>query len=193
MRIGSGKPRKIFCIGFHKTGTSSLGSALRLLGFSVCGAVGVNDPFVQRNIERIIARNVPRYDAFEDNPWPVLYKNLDERYPGSRFILTWRDPDDWIKSVVGHFGGTSTPMREWIYGYGDPRGHESAYVKTYIQHGQDVSEHFSDRTGTDFMIMRIMEGDGWEKVCSFLELPPPRDLPFPHQNRAGNGKSDRDD
>jgi len=29
-------------------------------------------------------------DTFTDCPWLYLYKELDERYPGSRFILTLR-------------------------------------------------------------------------------------------------------
>ena len=35
---------KVFCIGFHKTGTSSLGAALKILGYKVCGPVEVHNP-----------------------------------------------------------------------------------------------------------------------------------------------------
>lgn len=64
---------------------------------------------------------VERHDAFRDNPWPMLYREMDRAYPRSRFILTTR-AGSWIASMVGHFGGRTTPMREWIYGIGAPRG-----------------------------------------------------------------------
>ena len=35
---------KIFCIGFHKTGTTSLGQALEALGYRVCGEMGIREP-----------------------------------------------------------------------------------------------------------------------------------------------------
>jgi len=37
------RKQKIFVIGFHKTGTSSLGAALEILGYTVCDAVGIQD------------------------------------------------------------------------------------------------------------------------------------------------------
>ncbi len=36
---------------------------------------------------------VAQYDAFQDNPWPIIYKGLDVKYPDSKFILMLRDPD----------------------------------------------------------------------------------------------------
>jgi hypothetical protein len=174
---------KIFCIGFHKTGTSSLGVALRQLGFSVCGAVGVNDPQIEQRIERIISKYVPRYDAFQDNPWPVLYETLDERYPDSRFIFTWREPEDWIRSVVRHFGGTSNPMRQWIYGCGDPSGREPEYIERYLRHRSEVVDYFAGARRNRFLMLRITEGEGWEELCGFLNVPQPPSASFPHQNR----------
>ncbi len=35
---------KVFCIGFHKTGTSSLAVALKTFGYRVTGPNGVNNP-----------------------------------------------------------------------------------------------------------------------------------------------------
>jgi UDP-N-acetylmuramate-alanine ligase len=35
---------KVFCIGFHKTGTTSLAVALKTLGYRVTGPNGVHDP-----------------------------------------------------------------------------------------------------------------------------------------------------
>src|SRR5438477_12681989 len=89
---------KVFCIGFHKTGTKSLAAALRTLGYSVTGPNGVKDPNIGNNVYAMAFDLAERFDAFQDNPWPIIYKELDKRYPGSKFVLSVRGSDSWIKS-----------------------------------------------------------------------------------------------
>ena len=105
---------KIFCIGFQKTGTKSLGIALNVLGYRVCGLVGTKDPDIAKNGLPLIHSLIPSYEAFRDNPWPLFYEDLDRWYPGSRFIFTVRSPDAWIDSAVAHFGDHATRMRYYI-------------------------------------------------------------------------------
>lgn len=173
---------KIFCIGFHKTGTKSLALALEHLGYRVTGPNGVLNPDISRDVYKLAFSNVEEYDAFQDNPWPIIYKELDEKYPGSKFILTLRPTDSWIRSVLRHFGGAHTPMREWIYGVGCPRGNEAIYISTYERHNREVLAYFSERPA-DLLVLRLTEGDGWEKLCRFLGKEVP-DIPFPHLNKA---------
>jgi hypothetical protein len=173
---------KVFCIGFHKTGTSSLGAALELLGHRVGGPFGVRDPKIaERALDDAIAR-LERFDAVQDNPWPLLFRELDDRYPGAKFVLTVRPEDEWLDSVVAQFGGTTTPMREWIYGSGDPVGHESAYRERYRRHNEAVEAHFAGRD-EDLLVMRLDQGEGWSQLCPFLGLEEPS-TPFPHANRG---------
>lgn len=169
---------KIFCIGFHKTGTSSLSEALRILEYRVCGAVGVSDPHIGERALQTALRYVPRYDAFRDNPWPVLFRDLDRLFPGSKFILTTRDMDSWIKSAVGHFDRQDTPMRKWIYGAGHPLGNEALYVQRHKDHIADALEYFYGRAD-DLLVLSLIEGEGWEKLCPFLDRPIPTQR-FPH-------------
>jgi hypothetical protein len=102
------KDKKAFGIGFHITGTSSLATALAMLGYRVTGGFGVDDPNIEKNVYRIAGKLVQRYDAFQDNPWTVLYKFLDKIYPQSKFILTIRDTRSWLNSIVKHFGKNET-------------------------------------------------------------------------------------
>ncbi len=171
---------KIFCIGFHKTGTTSLEAALTHLGYRVCGPVGVYDDTVKSRVKDIAYAQIPHYDAFQDNPWPLLYQELDRDFPGSKFILTTRPRKSWIKSVVNHFGGQSTPMREWIYGEGDPLGHEARYLARYDRHYEEVAAYFQNRPD-DLLVLNLLAGDGWQILCPFLSQPLP-DQPFPHRN-----------
>jgi len=173
---------KVFCIGFHKTGTTSLKGALEVLGYSIKGPSGRGNTDLTANVESIARRLVPKYDAFQDNPWPIIYRFLDREFPGSKFILTVRESDKWIASIVDHFGETETKMRAWIYGpaHADPRGNEKVYVDRYEQHNREVIAYFQDRPG-DLLVLDLTAGDAWPKICSFLGQPVP-DVPFPWRN-----------
>lgn len=173
---------KIFCIGFHKTGTKSLAAALNRLGYRVTGPNGLTDPDIETNVYAMAYDLVERYDAFQDNPWPILYKELDTNYPDSKFILTLRDSESWIKSQVDHFGYHETPMRKWIYGAGCPKGNENTYIERFERHNKEVQDYFRARP-QDLLIMDLAKADGWEKLCSFLRADIPN-APFPHANTA---------
>ena len=168
-------------MGFHKTGTKSLARALEILGYRVTGPDGARDPRIAERALPMALDIASRFDAFNDNPWPVLFREMDGAFSGSRFILTQRSADSWIASVVRYFGDERTPMREWIYGpgRGAPRGNERAYLDRYRRHNADVIAYFSRREC--LLTMDITAGDGWESLCDFLELPVPGQ-PFPHVN-----------
>lgn len=179
--------QKVFCIGFHKTGTTSLGIALKMLGYSVTGPNGVNDPNISANVYDMAFRLVEQFDAFQDNPWPILYKELDSRYPGSKFILTVRPANEWIASQVSHFGTRETPMRAWIYGKGCPKGNERLYVERFERHTREVTSHFSHRPH-DLLVMDLAAGDGWDELCTFLGTAVPT-VSFPHANTSRSRRS----
>lgn len=178
------KDTKVFGIGFHKTGTTSLADALDILGYSVTGPDGAHNPNIANEAKVIVDTLSKKHDAFQDNPWPIFYKELDKKYPGSKFILTIRPTEKWITSLVKHFGKKTTPMREWIYGpgLGFPEGNEDIYINRYDSHNNDVINYFKGRPG-DLLVFRITEGDSWDKLCHFLNEPAP-DCPFPHANRG---------
>jgi len=183
---------KVFGIGFHKTGTTSLANALSYLGYRVTGPNGVDNPNIAEEVHQMAFDLANRFDAFQDNPWPVLYQELDERFPGSKFILTVRPTHDWIRSVVSHFNEDETPMREWIYGVGRPRGNENLYIARYERHNREVIEYFKDRS-KQLLVLNITAGEGWTKLCAFLGETVP-DAPFPCANAAPQReKNDRRD
>ncbi|MCP5022398.1 MAG: hypothetical protein GY930_11555 [bacterium] len=178
------KSPKVFGVGFHKTGTTSLGHALEHLGYRVAGAFGVHDAQIgDVALEQALER-IPNYDAFQDNPWPLLFREIDRKFPGSRFILTTREPEAWLASVVKHFSSERTPMRQWIYGEGSPVGHEQLYVETYLAHNAAVRAHFADRPA-DLLELDLPAGEGWSELCAFLGRSEP-DAPFFHSNRASS-------
>tara|TARA_R110001592_G_scaffold99803_1_gene284013 strand:- start:33 stop:665 length:633 start_codon:yes stop_codon:yes gene_type:complete len=174
--------QKVFGLGFHKTGTSSLASALYKLGYQVCGQQNVlAEEFITGNIDGFISL-AKKYDAFEDDPWYLLYKEMDIEFPGSKFILTDRDVDDWYKSCLNHFYEDTTVIRDFLYGNGAPKGNEEKFKEVYLKHQQNVKEYFANRPD-DFLIINLTKGEGWEKICPFLGVEIPEDQ-IPHANKG---------
>lgn len=156
--------------------------SLRILGYRVMGRFGHPNSDNADDIYAMAYELVEKYDAFEDNPWPLLYKTLDQKYPGSKFILTVRSPESWIKSQVNYFGYSETAMRCWIYGVGCPQGNEEIYLKRYNDHNKEVMGYFKERPD-DLLVMDVTAGDGWEKLCPFLGHAIPYRA-FPHANKT---------
>ena len=180
---------KLFGIGFHKTGTTTLDKVYQILGYNACPVrTDLAESLSNGNLEPTF-EVVKQFDAFQDNPFPILYKELDQAFPGSKFIMTVRDDDKWLRSIVNSFGSKKTLMRKWIYGksHGAPKGNETLYLERYQRHNEDVRTYFRDRPN-DFLEISWERGDGWEKICPFLGMPVPI-LPFPHANKGDYSKN----
>ncbi|MEM9561971.1 MAG: sulfotransferase [Actinomycetota bacterium] len=180
---------KVFGIGMHKTSTTSLANALYTLGYHVGGTFDTGAFDTEADLQSHVVNEVDRYDALQDVPWSVFYRSLDERFPGSKFVLTVRDPDRWIRSVVTHFGRKPIATHEYIYGVPHAKGHEDVLLAYYERHNRDVEAYFADRPD-DLVVMDITAGDGWDKLCPFLGLPEPA-FAFPSQNRQTDRQNSR--
>jgi hypothetical protein len=179
----------VFGIGFHKTGTTSLGAALSALGYRVCdGARPLRALFGDAHLMRMLETNqldlicgiATEYDAFRDNPWYLLYGELDRWFPNSRFILTTRDERRWLRSALRYFGGSESAFRRWIYGKASPLGNEEIYLERFRRHERDVRDYFADRPG-DLLVVDWEQGDGWSQLTRFLQKPIPN-AAFPWAN-----------
>jgi hypothetical protein len=189
--------RKVFGIGFHKTGTTSLGVALQDLGYTTCGGAGpIRDAIGHPEMMRLlrdhqlepIMRVADHYDAFTDNPWFILFRELDQRFPGSKFILTVRDERRWIESAARYFGDSDSDLRTWIYGSGRPMGNEERWLERYREHITQVKAHFRDRSD-DLLIVDWERGSGWDDLGRFLGRTPPS-RPFPHLTKPRRPRID---
>lgn len=183
---------KIFCIGFQKTGTSSLRDALRKLGFTVTGTFGGNLPLDELRATYVATglQIAEVHDAVEDMPWALMFRELDEAFPGSRFILTVRNTDRWYKSITSHFGANPHPMQQLTYGddAGAPVGHEARYREVYEAHNAAVRDHFRSRP-QHLLEMSLEDGHGWPELCRFLGVENVPPGPFVHTNSAAQRKT----
>lgn len=185
--------QKVFCVGFQKTGTTSLGRALEILGHTVCGYQQFRDladapsEYVAALVRERALSLLTSYSAFKDTPWPVLYEECDRGSPGSRFIHVVRDEDRWIQSVVDDFGLFDNSIHKWIYGYGHPKGNEAAYIDRYRQHNRAVSDYFCGKSRR-YVLLNLDRGEvNWDSVCGFLDVDSPR-APWPHLNSQASKK-----
>ncbi len=187
---------KIFGIGYPKTATSSLAKALELLDYR-----SVHDPY--DILPRFFPEELKDFDydpaILDDNEAfagvvCLVFKELDQAYPGSRFILTVRDEKKWLESVRSHLSNkTNTtrmdaliPLQPFVRSKnfdGDlwfNEEHAENYLKAYQRYNQEVMDYFKGRD--DLLVINIEAGDSWDKLCKFLDRSIP-DKPFPWKNR----------
>lgn len=61
--------------------------------------------------------------------------------------------------------------------------HQKEWVKGRTKFKHDSNIRFLNKKNIDYLDMNICdEGDGWEKLCKFLNKPIP-DMEFPHENK----------
>lgn len=175
---------KVFGIGLNKTGTTTLNQCGRILGYQCAPYSHDLIQKVHRSSDlNLLFKYAEPFDLFEDWPWPLYFQQLDQRFPGSKFILTRRSsPDKWLESLKKHSMRTS-PLRNarrMMYGHYYPQGHEAAHLQFYSTHLEKVRAYFADRPN-DLLELCWEEGHGWEGLCGFLEKPIPEKT-FPHAN-----------
>ncbi|MCO5991908.1 sulfotransferase family protein [Actinoallomurus rhizosphaericola] len=189
--------------GFGRTGTLSLKMALERLGFAPCHhMLGLLEKPDEVRLWRRAARGeavdwdeVYRgYRSTVDWPGARFWRELAERYPAAKVILTIRDPERWYDSVLGTIhraamddSPPASPtlaemrlmVREVIWdgvfeGRFTDRGHA---LRIFADHIEAVRGRLP---GDRLLIFEVAQG--WEPLCEFLGRPVP-DAPFPHRNR----------
>ena len=179
---------KVFCVGFNKTATSTLRKCLCILGVEPFVSskhpktVQFNHAIFDHNNYEPMLRHAENFRGFKDRPWNIWesYKHLDQRFPGSKFILTVRAPDNWWRSVE-RWISISKPWMTGAYliHLRAPNFRRESMVAGYLQHNESIRRYFS---GTNRLLeINFEAGDGWQEICGFLGLPVP-DLPVPHAN-----------
>jgi hypothetical protein len=187
---------KIFCIGYNKTGTTSLTELFTQNGF----LVAPQEPF-ECNMEsyffnsydtivNMIKYDYFQYSFFQDVPFslPDLYKTLYENFPDSKFILTIRDNEDvWYNSLISFhkkiFKNFKNPteisytykgliFKELTQAYGAPKYNPYDYnslTKSYLKHIENVEEFFKDKKNS-LLKLNLKESDSIDKLESFLGI-----------------------
>jgi hypothetical protein len=169
--------RKVFCVGLGKTGTTSLKEALRMLGYRT----------IRLPLEW---QGITDFDAALPGVSAAMYRELDKAFPGSRFILTVRDVDGWLKSIERDMGRKQDVQRDRADErnrmlemlYGSPEFDRERFWQAFHDHQAGVRSYFEGRPD-DLLVLDVTRSSGWDDLCSFLEEPVPAE-PFPFVNKA---------
>jgi len=176
---------KIFGIGLSKTGTTSLARALDILGYRTRDNLGVVD-YIRGDLSSINSGILDTNDAFTDTPIPNFYRELDAKYPDSKFILTVRDMDGWLKSCKKQFTQRLSDKQNNAHNrlfmdlYDSTVFDEEKFRQGYEDFVNGVYQYFADRP-QDLLTLDVSSGDSWEMLCPFLGKPVP-DVLFPKAN-----------
>jgi hypothetical protein len=204
------KKNKVFCIGSGKTGTTSIGAALRSLGYQLG-----DQPTAELLIEKWARRDfrpIIEYcntaDAFQDIPFCLdyTYVALDHEFPGSKFILTVRkDASEWYSSLIRFHSklvgtgqlptaddlkactylqvGWLWRTHELLYGCDASNVYDrERYMRHYESHRDRVIDYFRHRA-RDLLILNVGDASAMDQLCRFLGVPR-NNLTMPHLNSS---------
>ncbi|KAI9251973.1 P-loop containing nucleoside triphosphate hydrolase protein [Sporodiniella umbellata] len=198
---------EIIGAGFGRTGTTSLCDALDYLGYRTHHMKNVlldpkQDPEVFENAYKHSDQPVDwdsvyeGYTAAVDWPTSAFFDRLYALYPDVKVILTVRDPEGWFNSVyntIHRWPGVDETWPERIRLTKRMAGavscHGRLVQKDLLEQKEELIQMFLDNIEYTKKIVKpenllVMElGDGWEKLCGFLNKPIPS-IPYPHSNKG---------
>ena len=205
-----GTKTKVFCIGRNKTGTTSLKAYLEQ-----CGFYFGDQRTAELMVEEYAAKNwspILSYcksaQAFQDAPfsWPDTWKQLVKVYPNAKYILTYRDPESWYRSILGFHSKlfssqaghapSAEDLKNAVYRYKgfmwdanravwntpaqDPYNKE-IMIANYIKHNEEIRDYFKD--SSNFIEINLANSADFIKLNRFLGIKSTADS-FPHLNRT---------
>ena len=166
---------KVFCVGYNKTGTTTLGKSLEMLGYENMSFYR----FLYRNVymkghRRIIVTFAARFDSFDDLPWLCedMIPTLDKAFPQSKFIYLERDEDSWFSSMYKH-----KTMKKGI----EPNMEKE--LNKFREHRKFVYTYFKDAAADRFLSISISDPTGFQKLADFLGKSAPQ-KEFPIYNKS---------
>ncbi|MBV8232285.1 MAG: hypothetical protein JO329_20065, partial [Planctomycetaceae bacterium] len=138
------------------------------------------------------------YQATVDFPGCMFYRELLEKYPEAKVILTVRDPERWYDSArqTIYFARNAFPRwaavlkprmrvfqrmidRLWD-GMFRGRFEDRAFaIDAFNRHNEQVRR---DVPADRLLVYEISQG--WGPLCAFVGVPVPEGKPFPHLNDA---------
>ncbi len=134
------------------------------------------------------------YQATVDWPAAAFWRELVERYPDAKVLLSLRDADRWYDSVMNTIYEVMTqgPLEHAPETLHDFQGmvYDLIFERTFEgrlkdrAHAKRIFEEHNQTVIDEIPASRLLvyqPGDGWEPICRFLDVPVP-DEGFPHLN-----------
>ncbi len=198
-------PLAVIGAGYPRTGTMSLKLALEQLGFGPCHHMTelFTHPQAWPLWEHIADGGTPDWEALfagyrstTDAPGCWFYRELAERYPDAKVILSERDAQSWLKSMSATIMGPAhradlavSPVGQLIrklaglMGWAPPSGEGPAGPPPAEQMMASFEAHNAEvrRVIPADRLLVFQASQGWAPLCAFLGVDVP-DTPYPHVN-----------
>lgn len=203
---------KIICAGLSKTGTKSLASALRILGYRIYDFPEHIDMHLEEWLDIYCHGKSPDFvsmysgvDGITDLPAAFWYEEILACFPEAKVILTMRDNDDvWVQSWAKHLHMTRDlavfsklayhilPKPRKLLDFfnaEDTAVYGSVNPKSTFLFKKKYNDH-NDRVkavipASNLLVYNVKQG--WAPLCQFLGLDVPS-LEFPRENIGGSGR-----
>ena len=133
--------------------------------------------------------------------WPAIAfaRELIEAYPEAKVILTNRDVHSWHASTMKtvYWRATDSHLRwlshfSWAASMYYPmlkKFFDTFFEGDFPNRGKDIFLRHYDEVRSLVPKDRLLEykvTEGWEPICDFLNVPVPKDCPFPNVNDNAN-------
>ena len=190
-------PLQVIGAGLGRTATFSMKFALEHLGFGRCYHMSEVLAGARRNIPLWldVVNGKPDWEAIFDGfaattdyPACSYWRELAASYPDARVVLTVRDPDSWFDSVSetifseqmqGSLAGSPAEamMNGVIFDAFGGRVRDRAFMTQWFRNrNQEVIDTLPPER-----LLVFSPKEGWEPLCSFLDVPVPKES-FPRVN-----------
>lgn len=199
---------KVIGAGFGRTGTLSLKTALEELGFGRCYHMVeilkrpdhmAHWTEIMRTGKADWKRVFRGYQSAVDWPVAAYYRELMAVYPEAKVILTVRDPSSWHRSIMTTFYQarrafvvrmtgilpvlhqflTAMESSLWQRIFQNKLEDKQHAVKVFKKHIDEVTRFVPAER-----LLVFEAKQGWEPLCSFLNVPVPVDKPYPHKHKG---------
>ena len=168
---------KVFCVGFNKTGTTTLHWILGdQLSYRSAHKPGWTDWSITKNRHRL-----DEFDAFSDGGCASI-RNLDDLYPEALFVLNTRPLKHWVLSRHKAVERSRAAVR-WALTKYIPLGFVARIINRWVldnreqavmrwirirnSYHEHVIRYFSDRGGK-LLVVNIEEDDLGSQLARFL-------------------------
>jgi hypothetical protein len=189
-------PLKIIGAGPGRTGTLSVKIALEQLGFGPCYHMMEVMMHPKSIVQWMAAADgnpdwesiFKGYAATVDYPGCSFWREISNRYPEAKVLLTIRDPDQWFESTQATIFSAraiealrTTPMAKFMErtvwrDFGDRMHDRDFMVASFKRHNAEVESAIPKER-----LLVYEAAQGWEPLCAFLGVPVPA-APFPRRN-----------
>jgi hypothetical protein len=173
---------KVYGIGAHRTGLTSLEYILRAANLSVLpdqyGIDRLPDYWNNDNVAALAMTDI--YDGYVGPPWNMgqFYRVLAKRDPDAKFVLTVRPAREWVQSLRRYATQENANLNRLVAHGAKYFGREyhssgldakaSELMAVYRTRNNAIERFFA---GTDRLFLLDWRTFRWGPFCDFLEVP----------------------